>query len=365
MSACGFLARVLLWLLLASPLDTVHSFGVRPPQPPMRPRKLALFAVTTSRKSGSGTNDLGLIETPDYLVTDSLDLDDADRPTMNEFVTSMSPREGLLRVPFLACGTGLSLCNVLGRYEEALYAPLVVACIGLGLANAVVDGAFVPTSRNIRRGMLDGRVLQLYAATYSASVCWLAARVYPPVCPGWLPALDGILGTGASLIFVGSLVGPALSLWSDADPDNEWLRASQTALVRLVRNDPTVGADPPRFTETETFRALGLLVIGFVACLYLPVAAYLALYGDAWWTASLDAFPDQGLLETSTALFGLIAAQANISITRAAGAGVRPLGELVGVGTTACLVLAVVPCGSALWFLRSGTTFFEHYQYVP
>ena len=376
-------------LLLSSP-DTAHAFVVpgprRPPMAPGKPQRLpagppvpglsssssSSLAVMTPRTpdTGTGADDPGLVETPDYLVTDSLDLDDDERPTITEFVTSVSPREGLLRLPFLACGTVLSLCNVLGRYEEAVYAPLVVSCVGLGLVNAVVDGAFAAPSPNIRRGMLDDRVLQLYAAAYSASVCWLAARVYPPVCPGWLPALDGILGTATGLVFAGSLAGPALSLWSDAAPDNAWLQASQTALVRFARNDPSIGGGgggdpPPRFTPTETLRGFGLLAIGFVACLYLPVAAYLALYGDAWWTASLAGFPDQGLLETSTALFGLIAAQANISITRAAGAGVRPLGELVGVGTTACLVLAVVPCGSALWFLRSGTTFFEHYGYIP
>merc|ERR1712008_394446 len=101
-----------------------------------------------------------------------------------------------------------------------------------------------------------------------------------------------------------------------------FLESTQVALVQVCRGDPTI-RELPRFTPIEKYRA-GLLVIGFVACLYLPVSSYLALYGDKWWAASLEKYPQQGLLETSTALFGLIAAQCNISITRAAGYGMRP-----------------------------------------
>jgi len=294
-----------------------------------------------------------------------LDLDDNDRPTVLDFAFRRYPREGFLRFPFLLCGTVLSLCNVLGVYEEGVYAPLVVSCVALGLVNAVLDATETEgVSSQARRGSIDARVLQVYAGTYSASVCWLALRVYPPVCPGWLTGLDGMFGTVASVLFLASLVVPILSLLSDVFPDTAGLEATQVGLVRLVRGDPTI-SDLPQFTPTERFRTIGLIVIGCVACLYLPVSSYLALYGDQWWEASLESYPQQGLLETSTALFGLIAAQSNISLTRAAGYGVRPVGEIATLGAAACLALAVVPCVSALYFLQSGTTFFDHYQYQP
>lgn len=320
-------------------------------------------SICTGLAAGISTDKPDLIYAPDYLVTDSLDLNDDDRPTVMEFVFQKSPREGYLRLPFLLCGSALSGCNVLGQYDEGLYGVLVTSCVGLGLANAVADATVSRgVSRNVRRGAIDARVLQLYAGAYSTAVSWLALRVYPPACPGALPALDSILGTAASVVFAASLVIPLLSLLSDTTPDNKFLRWTQTSLVRVARGDPTID-NPPRFTPTEKLRATGLVVIGCVACLFLPVSTYLALYGKQWWETVLEAYPQQGLLETTTALFGLIAAQANILISRAAGYGVRPLGQMVTLGSAASLMLAVVPCVCALYYLQDSTTFFDHYNY--
>lgn len=321
---------------------------------------------TVNTGAGTGTEELTPTPTsPDYLITDSLSLCDQDRPTVLNFLFSEYPREGFLRLPLLVCGTVLSVCNVLGVYEETVYAPLDLACVILGLINAVLDvNETKGVSENIRRGSIDAKVLQVYAGTYSVSVCWLALRVYPSICPSWLPTLDPIMGTAASVLFAASLVVPLLSLWSDAVPDNTILLGTQLCLVRFLRNDSTIES-LPRFTSLERYRAMGLLVIGFVACLYLPVSSYLAVYGDSWWSTSLLKYPQQGLLETSTALFGLLAAQSNISLTRAAGYGVKPVSEMATIGTLACLILAVVPCVSALFFLQNGTTFFDHYHYQP
>jgi len=246
-------------------------------------------------------------------------------------------------------------------YEECIYAPIIVACIALGLVNAIFDVTEQKGIANIRRGIVDPMVLQVYASSYSISVCWLALRVYPPVCPEWLPVLDPITGTVTSFLFVASLV---LTLLSDAMPENSFLQNTQVGLVRFVRQDSTI-KDLPQFTPIEKYRATGLLAIGFVTCLYLPILSYLALYGDDWWSTSLKQYPQQGLLETSTALSGLIAAQSNILLTRAGGYVMRPMSEIVKLGAGACLLLAIAPCASALYFLQSETTFFNHYNYLP
>lgn len=357
---------VLLFLIGCFEADTSHSFVLVSPLAATKNLRIRRRnSCHLSRIEATSETTIETEPTPDYLITDSLALDDKDRPTVMDFLFREYPREGFLRLPFLLCGTALSVCNVFGVYDEGVYAPLVLSCIGLGLVNAILDANETKgVSENVRRGSIDAKVLQVYAGTYSASVCWLALRVYPPVCPTWLQVLDPITGTAASALFVASLIVPMLSLWSDVAPENTVLQGSQLGLVRFVRGDPTI-EELPQFTSLERYRAIGLLVIGFVACLYLPVSSYLALFGDKWWSTSLEKYPQQGLLETSTALFGLLAAQSNISLTRAAGYGVKPVSEMATLGTLACLALAVVPCVSALYFLQSGTTFFAHYNYHP
>jgi len=177
---------------------------------------LALLSVTKHRNSDDGESSED-DTTMDFLVTDSLDLDNEDRPTLRDFLFEEFPREGFVRLPLLLCGAALSLCNVLGLYQEHIYAPLVISCCTLGLANALLDTIESKgiTTKNIRRGSIDPKVLSVYAGTYSASVCWLALRVYRPVCPTWLKYLDPITGTVTSVLFVASLIAPLLTLLSD------------------------------------------------------------------------------------------------------------------------------------------------------
>jgi len=307
-------------------------------------------------------DDLDLME-PDYLVTDSLELSDSERPSLLDFIRS-SPQEFYLRFPLILSGTALSACNVAGYYEEQFYANVVLLCVGLGFCNAIADLTYRDISKNIRRGSIDMKVLQVYAGTYTASVSWLALRVYPEVCPSWLPAFDPVVGWISVLVFAGSLISPLLSLWSNAYLDNTVLQATQLSLLRIVRRDSTIKELPP-FTPTEKYRATSLVAIGIVASLYLPISTYLALYGESWWNFSLESYPQQGLLEASTALFGLIAAQANIAITNAARYGVKPLSQCANLGTAVTFLLAVVPCVCALYFLQDGITFFDHYSYHP
>ena len=342
----------------------LNSFSLSKQNVPLSLPLLTLSAMT--RRNSNNGNSFEDDTSMDYLITDSLDLADEDRPTVQDFFFKEYPREGFVRLPFIICGAILSFCNVLGLYEENIYAPLVLSSVVLGLTNAVLDITESKgiTKNNIRRGSIDPKVLQVYAGTYSISVCWIALRTYPPICPAWLPTFDPILGPVTSFLFAASLIAPLLTLLSDELPENSILQGTQIGLVRLVRGDSTI-TELPRFTPIEKYRAAGLLVIGFVACLYLPESTYLTLYGEKWWGAVLENYPQQGLLEASTALFGLIAAQCNISVTRAAGYGVRPVSEMVKVGAGACLVFTVVPCASALYFLQSGTTFFEHYKYIP
>jgi len=379
--------------VLLSPLSIIrHQSSSRfgnniiqstPQLPNFHSSSVSLFSLFSSSSTDDEElllKELGLIER-DYLVTDSLNLSDDDRPSVLEFMFQLSSREGYLRLPLLLSGILLSLCNIVGYYDTNSYPIIALICIVLGFCNGIADLLLVSNqdvSNNIRRGAIDGKVLQFYAATYTLSVSWLALRVYPQICPLWLEEYDTLLGCITTSIFAGSLISPLLTIWSNYAPENKLLQKTQINLVKLIRggimnsnstaatlttnNDDLVLL--PFFTPTEQFRAIGLLAIGFVACLYVPVSTYFALYGAPWWTNSLEQYPQQGILETGTTLFGLLAAQANICITKAAMYGVQPLAKCVKVGSFATFFLAIFPCVCALYYLQDGISFFDHYNYI-
>jgi len=359
---------MVLSLLRISRLAGIHALLLQQSQslviPSGQTRGLLQAPILSSKLSSVTTgDDLDLTEPDRYLITDSLELSDSERPTVLDFICS-SPREGFLRLPLILSGTALSICNVIGYYGEQIYTNIVISCVGLGFCNAIADLVRGDISKNIRRGSIDEKVLRVYSGTYTASTSWLALRVYPQLCPEWLPAFDPVIGWVSVLVFAGSVISPLLSVWSNADLDNEIIKATQVNLMRIVRRDFTIKGLPP-FTSTEEYRARSLIAIGFVASLYLPPAVYFGLYGESWWSTSLENYPQQGLLESSTALFGIAAAQANFAITSAARYGVKPLTQMVNVGTAVTFGLAVLPVGCALYFLQDGTTFFDHYNYHP
>ncbi len=119
---------------------------------------------------------------PDYLITDSIDLPDEERPTLLEALSN--PRE-VLASTVIAIGTAISFFNIVGIYDET-YLFLESCAISLGLLSSIAhllqikSGYFI--SQNIRRGIVDDAAINLYAAVYSAAVCWLALRT-SQICP--------------------------------------------------------------------------------------------------------------------------------------------------------------------------------------
>ncbi len=74
----------------------------------------------------------------------------------------------------------------------------------------------------------------------------------------------------------------------------------------------------------------------------------------------MEVYPEQGLLESSTALFGIFATQASMVAHASAKAGVAPLRGVVPAFAGVCAVLTIIPCACALFWLDD-STFFAHY----
>lgn len=357
---------------------------------------------------------------PDYLITDSLYLAPEDRPSVLK--SASNPRDALAFV-LVVVGMAVSVCNVLGEYGET-YDNLTLLSVALGGLSCVVsflplafpqsklahvmggglDGR-TSISPNQRLGVVDDAVIHAYAAVYTGAASWLALRLSPACPPGWTDDSGGIAAAivplVASGIFAFSLLAPVVTLWEDrVQREKEEITTTFSAfetgengeglctwMVRLARwdsafaslatqrkNDDIQGnartdmvgsssllAPLPIMTETEVLRARGLLAIGVLGCLFLPECLFLTFRGQEWWGRALEAYPSQGLLESSTALFALYATEASMVSHRAAKNGVAPLTEVVPFFGLVCLVVAIVPCVCALYWLRDDVTFYQAY----
>ena len=281
-----------------------------------------------------------------YLVNDSLDLE--NRPTVWD--TLNNPRD-LLALGLVGVGLIVSVCNVFGIYSKNVYLPLEYVSIGIGLASTFATFLQIVTGYNVvpetdRRGLVNDLYLNIYAACYSLAVSWLALRTSNITVPGiHIQSYDGILPWIMATIFLLSGVTPALTLWT---PFGIW-------------------SESPELSETEKVRSRGLVAIGVLACVFLPDS--LAFGFDSissggngnWWNRISTLYPSQPILESSTALFALYANEASMILHRLAKAGAKTFRFIVPVGVVACLVLAIVPCVCALYWLGDDISFFSFY----
>ena len=124
---------------------------------------------------------------PDYLITDSADLE--NRPPVTEALAN--PRDGLA-LALLLVGGRISLANVVGAYD-ATYVDAERWAVVLGAASAVAAVLQLATDYNIspnrRRGIIDDATVNLFAGAYSLAVSWLALRA-STACPPGLPDYD-------------------------------------------------------------------------------------------------------------------------------------------------------------------------------
>lgn len=315
----------------------------------------------TQQRALSDNIEPGFVE-PDYLITDCIEIQ--NRPSFLE--TAMRPSI-LLRFALLVVGTGISLSNVAGSYND-FYLSLEAVAIPLGLLTAAADYiASIPpyaapvdtVSPNVRCGTADDAVIHLYSSGYTASATWLALRV-GPFCPQWLSALDPILGLLSAGIFIFSLFAPILTLLHHAGvvDAEEPLRH----MVSIARLGQTPQDEPlPPLTKTELLRAKSLIAVGVVGCLFAPIAIKFAIADSEWWFRVLQEFPAQGTLESSTALFGVFATQASMVAHSIAKAGVAPFRIVAPAFAVVCFVLAIVPCACSLYWLGNNISFFSQY----
>lgn len=304
---------------------------------------------------------------PDYLITDSIGI--VNRPSLFEISTTNPTM--LVRTLLLIVGTGISISNIVGNYSD-FYIILQTIAIPLALILALLDyKASIPpytqsptnaVSPNIRMGAVDDAVVHLYASLYTAGAVWLALRV-GPLCPSWLTSLDPLFGALAASIFIFSLVAPMLTLLHDSGIVNA--EKSLRGMVSMARQQYVSPKEPlPPLTETELLRAKSLIAVGVVGCLFAPISIKLALVNDAtWWNnVVLTDFPAQGILESSTALFGIIATQASMIAHTSAKAGIAPFQQVAPAFAVVCFMLAIVPCISSLYWLGNDISFFELYS---
>ena len=200
--ACPILLVVLLLLLpaattgLAPPSSRLVSRGRRP---------VRGFAANTPPPR-------------DYLVTDSLDVLDADRPSLAAAVAN--PRDGLA-MALLAVGLGVSGMNVAGNYGER-YVALEQLAVALGVLSGaaailqLATGYMITDSR--RRGIADDGLVTLYGGLYSLSVSWLALRASDTRSGLW--EFDSLLSAAAVGCFLFGIAAPLATLcWPRANEE--------------------------------------------------------------------------------------------------------------------------------------------------
>ena len=299
---------------------------------------------------------------PDYLIVDSESL--AHRPSLAAFLHR--PRERVA-LPLMMIATAVSLSNIMGNYGDS-YLALQAISVVLGLVNAFVDlQASLPpydnppaqgVSPNIRSGVVDDALLNVYSGVYTGCVSWLALRT-SLFCPTELPIFDQVLGLPALGIFIFSLAAPSFTLMHHY---TGLLGGSLQTMVGLARQtDPQAMILPP-LSDTEIVRTRGLLAIGMIGCIYSPEVISFLTLGQDWWARVGETFPGQPVIESSTALFGIFATQASMISHRAGKAGVASFSFIVPAFAVVCLLLAVLPCVAAFYWLGDDISFVEFYS---
>ena len=188
---------------------------------------------------------------------------------------------------------------------------------------------------------------------------WLALLRTSLVCSSEVTALDCVVGSLALGIFLFSLLCPVFTLLYHY---NGVLADTLQSMVGLARQTATGQVPVEPLSDTELLRARGLLAIGIIGCVNTPIVCLFLILGQDWWIRVAASFPSQPLLESTTALFGTYATEANMISHRAGKAGVALFSDLVPAFSQVCLLLAVFPCAVALYWLGEEISFVELYS---
>jgi len=296
-------------------------------------RDYPLFATRDTRLDDVDDND--------YLVLDSLDLVDENRPSFFEAI--QNPRDALALLLLVPLGGSVSICNILGTYGDS-YDWLVEASSYIGIAFLQIATNYKVTNHS-RRLLVNDSAVNLYAGLYALAVSWLSLRTGNH-CPEWLlgDANNNIVSLALPWISIAIFVGSAL-----------------VPLATLL-NPGNMLKDTPELTETELLRARGLLAIGILASVFAPDCLAFGLGGSEWWDRVSVLHPSQRTLESSTSLFALYANEASMVAHRCGREGVAPFSVLVPAFAAVCLLLAIFPCIAALYWLGNDVSFFSFYR---
>ena len=104
---------------------------------------------------------------------------------------------------------------------------------------------------------------------------------------------------------------------------------------------------------------LAAAVQNAIGATFLPVVLTLAARGSEWWVAVHAVWPYQQLLEPSTSTFACLCVDAGLLSMRLAGRGKLSWEQVVAVGITTAVALAVVPCAA---FLRYNDGLFDWFS---
>eukprot|EP00536_Pseudo-nitzschia_multiseries_P014889 jgi/Psemu1/40468/gm1.40468_g len=253
---------------------------------------------------GASQNDVLVADDDanDYLVTDSIQVRDEDRPSLMK--TLDNPRDMLALVLIVPVAGSVSICNLLGLYTD-VYTTLEVVSIGLGIVSGLAAFLQIATGYKIkdhsRRLLVNDSNVNLYAGVYALATSWLALRT-SNACPDWLASCDIVLPWACIFVFVMAALIPAITLF----------------------NPGNCLDDTPPLSDTELLRARGLLGIGILASVFAPDCLAFGLGGSEWWDRVSDLHPSQKVLESSTSLFALYANEASMIAHRCGKAGVAP-----------------------------------------
>jgi hypothetical protein len=343
--------------------------------------KFSTAKITTRSHDPCVMSSMKSFIEPDYLITDSLDMPDEERPTLGQALSN--PRD-ILACAIVFIGTIISIFNVLGIYDNS-YLFLESIAIALGFTSSFayllqINKEYL-ISKNVRSGIVDDAAVNLYAAFYTAAVSWLALRT-SEICPTFLTMklLDVALSSGAIAIFIYSLLAPIITLAADdtavrnnnhiinnnnknVGGMNVYYKLSQLIVASSRRTvSETNEIELPPLSSTELLRARGLVFIGALGCIFTPDALSFLLGGQEWWGRVSTIHSSQQMLESSTSLFALFATESSMISHRVGKVGVAKYETIVPVFAGVCLVLAIVPCVCALNWLGDGVSFFSFYR---
>ena len=99
-----------------------------------------------------------------------------------------------------------------------------------------------------------------------------------------------------------------------------------------------------------------------IGATFLPVVLTLAARGPEWWLAVHELWPYQQLLEPSTSTFACLCVDAGLLSMRLAGRGKLSWEQVVRVGVTTAVVLALVPCAAFLTYNEGLFDWFSLYS---